>query len=319
MKDLICTCALVIFISLNIAAQEATTLSTPTGDIYGTLLMPASENPVPVVLIIAGSGPTDRNGNQPSMNNNSLKMLAEGLRAEGIASLCFDKRGIAESKTALRSESEITFEIYIEDARLWIDQLAKDKRFSQIVVAGHSEGSLIGMIAAENNPKVTKYVSIAGTGVPLDQTLKEQLSKQLANQPANVKEATFSMIDKLKKGEKIESVEPRYYALFRPSIQPYLISVFKYDPCKEISKLTIPVLVLQGTTDIQISTSNADLLSGSNKNSKKIFLENVNHVLKDCTGKDIQSQMPLYTNPETPINKQLVKEIAKFILEDTTR
>ena len=96
MKQLSLFFFLVFTVCLIHAQEEAVTLKTSSGNLEGTLLLPEIEKP-PVVLIIAGSGPTDRNGNNPSLKPNYLKMLAEGLHKNNIASLRFDKRGVAES------------------------------------------------------------------------------------------------------------------------------------------------------------------------------------------------------------------------------
>lgn len=296
----------------NAITEDSITLKTGTGEIHGTLLIPISAQPMPVALIIAGSGPTDRDGNQPTMKNNSLKMLAEGLRNNGIASLRFDKRGIAASKKAVKNESELSFETYIEDVREWTDLLKKDKRFSSVSIVGHSEGALIGMIASESNPNVSSYVSVAGIAVPMDETLKGQLSKQLASHP-DLKDTCFLYIDRLKKGENFKNVNPAFLMLFRPSVQPYLISAFKYNPQTEIKKLTIPILIIQGNTDIQVSTNDANLLVTANANAKKVIIESMNHVLKNCQGNDLAIQMPTYTNPEIPINDKIVQEITSFL------
>src|SRR5262249_19557543 len=144
-------------------AEQPIALTTSTGAISGTLVMPAATGKVPVVLIIAGSGPTDRNGNSPALpgRNNSYKMLAEALAADGVASVRYDKRGIAESKAAAAREADLRFEMYVDDAAAWVNQLRADPRFSRVIVAGHSEGSLIGMLAAAN-AKADAFVSIAG-------------------------------------------------------------------------------------------------------------------------------------------------------------
>ena len=169
-----------LFISTSLAAQsleEDLTLTTDTGNIEGSLLCPKAKKQVPLVLIIAGSGPTDRNGNNALMENNSLKMLAEGLAENEIASLRFDKRGIAKSASSGIEEIDLRFETMIYDVEAWIDMLSKDKRFSEIVVLGHSEGSTIGMIASQKK-EVGKYISLAGPGVKASEKIKEQLSGQ---------------------------------------------------------------------------------------------------------------------------------------------
>lgn len=309
---------LLLLLSLNISAQlivseEPIVLKTKTGDIFGSLKAPNSKTPVPIAIIIAGSGPTDRNGNSQLTQNDAYKMLSDELFYSGIATLCFDKRGIAASKSAMKEESDIRFENYIEDVKGWINLLSNDKRFSNIIIIGHSEGSLIGMIAAKNNPKVTKYISIAGMGVPFDVILKEQLEKQLAGQPQATKDLIFSYLDKLQQGETISNVPPTLNALFRPSVQPYMISVMKYNPQEEIAKLTIPTLIIQGTTDIQVPIEHANLLSVANPKAQKVIIENMNHVLKDCKSSDMAEQTATYSNKSIPLNKEVGKVIINFI------
>lgn len=309
---------LLLLLSLNISAQlivseEPIVLKTKTGDIFGSLKAPNSKTPVPIAIIIAGSGPTDRNGNSQLTRNDAYKMLSDELFYSGIATLCFDKRGIAASQSAMKEESDIRFENYIEDVKEWIGLLSNDKRFSNIIIIGHSEGSLIGMIAAENNPKVTKYISIAGMGVPFDVILKEQLEKQLAGQPQATKDLIFSYLDKLKQGETISNIPPTLNALFRPSVQPYMISVMKYNPQEEIAKLTIPTLIIQGTTDIQVPIEHANLLSVANPKAQKVIIENMNHVLKDCKSSDMAEQTATYSNKSIPLNKEVGKVIINFI------
>lgn len=318
MKNRILFLILATSISLTLSAQllvseESMVLNTETGTIYGTLKVPSNKSSIPVAIIIAGSGPTDRNGNSQLTQNNAYKMLSDNLFYNGIATLCFDKRGIAESKQAMKDESEIRFDHYIDDVRAWINLLSKDKRFSDIIIIGHSEGSLIGMIASENNVIVKKYISVAGMGVSFDVTLKEQMEKQLSGQPQALKETIFSYIDRLKNGETISNVPPTLNALFRPSIQPYMISIMKYDPQKEIAKLSIPILILQGTTDIQVTAEHADILFAANPKAKKVIIEKMNHVLKDCTSNDMQAQSPTYNNLNIPLNKELGKAIVDFI------
>ena len=157
----------ILSLSVTVRAMEeqSVSLDTPTGKINGKIGLPDAEKP-PIVLLIAGSGPTDMDGNTNSggfsMKNNSLKLLAEGLAQRGIATLRFDKRGIASSSAAAKKESDLRFEDYVADAQGWIDRLSDDSRFSDVFVLGHSEGSLIGMLASVDNPKVKGFISLAG-------------------------------------------------------------------------------------------------------------------------------------------------------------
>lgn len=282
------------------------TLHTSTGDIYGTLTMPPTNDRVPVALIIAGSGPTDRDGNNPMMQNNSLKMLAMGLAENGIASLRYDKRGIAASKDAAKEEIDLRFENYVEDAKAWLDLLKQDKRFSEFVIVGHSEGSLIGMLAAGS---ADKYVSLAGAGQSADIILKTQISAQ----PQQVQDMTFPIIDTLKAGHTVDSVSIMLYSLFRPSVQPYLISWFHYDPQEAISKLKIPVLIVQGTADLQISEDDAQRLASANPHAQLVIIQHMNHLFK-IVSDDLQENLATYNNPSIPIADEVVTSVVDFIL-----
>lgn len=286
--------------------ESPVVLHTATGDIFGTLTTPKTVIKIPVALLIAGSGPTDRNGNNPMMKNESLRLLAYSLASHHIASLRYDKRAIGESKGAAKSEADLRFEDYINDARGWIELLKKDKRFSKLVVIGHSEGSLIGMIAALH--LADAYISIAGAGRPADQILKEQL----ATQPQAIKDAAFPIIDSLVSGKTVQNVNPMLYSLFRPSVQPYIISWFRYNPQQEIKKLNIPILIIQGTNDIQVSVEDAGLLTKANKHAQLVLIKNMNHIFRIVAG-DRNANIASYNDPALPISNELTDSIVKFI------
>ena len=299
-----------LFIPLvSFGQEEEITLETKTGDIKGSLLIPSVSEKTAVVLIIAGSGPTDRNGNNPIMTNNSLIMLAKELQKNGIASVRYDKRGIGESKNSGLQESDLRFEHYVKDVEDWVELLKENDRFSEIIVLGHSEGSLIGMIASQKN-EVEKFISVAGAGISAGDIIRQQLKAQ----PPVVLNQSLPIIEKLENGEREENVPQMLYSLFRPSVQPYMISWFKYDPQKEIAKLDKPVLIIQGTTDIQVSVSDADKLALANKKSQKQIIEGMNHILKEAEA-DRQKNIQTYSMPDLPLKKELMEVILKFIEE----
>jgi alpha-beta hydrolase superfamily lysophospholipase len=278
-------------------------VQTPTGELYGTLTVPILKGTFPVALIIAGSGPTDRNGNNAQMKNNSLQMLAHELAAQGIASLRYDKRGVGASKEALISQEKLRFEDYAEDAKSWAAQLKADSRFRKLIVIGHSEGSLLGLLACE---QADVFVSLAGAGRPIDVILKEQLTAQLSGQKKLLRTAVES-ISKLKKGERVEDAPTELIALLHPSIQPYLISWMKYDPAVEISKLKIPVVIVQGSTDLQVKEEDARILFMAYPlNSRLIIIEEMNHVLKIAPS-DREKNIETYSNPELPLAEELCR------------
>ena len=302
--------SLFFILSFCVSAQEVI-LQTSTCDLHGTLLQPL-ENPTSTLVIIhAGSGATDRNGNQAILQNNSLKMLAEALEQNGIASLRYDKRAIGESKVEGFKEEEYRFDDLVKDLKSWIIKMDTEYDYKNIVVIGHSEGSLIGMLACLNNPLTDKYISIAGPGRPADKIILDQLSAQ----GEGIGDMVLPYLQKLKSGDTIGSVPMSLMSIMRPSVQPYVISWFQYDPAQEIAKLKIPVLIIQGDTDIQVALSEAEILHNASSGSKMTVVKNMNHVLKTCKSLEYKTQMATYGNPELPLPKKFVKTMVRFILE----
>lgn len=288
-------------------AGETVALETATGTLFGILELPTGFDACPFALIISGSGPTDRDGNNPLARNNSLKFLAESLASRGVASLRFDKRGVGQSSGAVLKEEDLRFETCIEDAKLWCEQLRHNPRLQSLMVIGHSEGSLIGMIASYK-AKTDGFVSIAGTASPAYKLLLKQLKPQL---PVGLYKKAEVIVEHFKRGKEVKQVPGELYALFRPSVQPYLISWFKYDPVGELSLLRIPILIIHGSTDIQIPADNAKILTNANPRAEAIIIEGMNHVLKKISG-DLQQQIPSYADPSLPIVPELVDRIADF-------
>jgi alpha-beta hydrolase superfamily lysophospholipase len=290
--------------------EENIRLNAGTETIYGTVTLPEIYTEVPVVLIIAGSGPTDRDSNNAyGLLTDSSKMIAYELAQNGIASVRYDKRGIGESSKAMKSEEDLVFDDYIDDAVNWVQMLHNDKRFSKIIILGHSEGSLIGMIAAKKT-KVDVFISVAGMGYSFYDTLK----RQLKTQPKNVYDECVHIMDELKKGNRVADINKNYYSLFRPSVQPYLISVFRYDPAVEIKNLTIPVLIIQGTTDLQVTLDDATILKNSNPDAVLKIIDGMNHILKDAPIEQEQN-LKTYSNPKLPLSSVFKESLINFVVD----
>ncbi len=293
------------------SAAEAVQLTTDTGTVHGTLLLPArGTSPVPVALLISGSGPTDRDGNSAALpgSNNSLRMLAETLAENGIASLRYDKRGIASSAAAGPNESDLRFDHYVDDAAAWIEHLRADQRLSTVTVMGHSEGSLIGMIAA-GRKGADGFVSLAGPGRSAPEILREQLRPQL---PEGVWSASERILESLIAGSTTTDVPPELAALYRPSVQPYLVSWFAYDPSREIAKLEMPVLIVQGSTDIQVSATDSEALHRAAPGSEIATISGMNHLLK-MVENDRAKQIASYSDPSLPLAPELSARVVAFI------
>jgi uncharacterized protein len=295
--------------------SQPITLRTATGDILGSVVVPAGAGRHPVVLIIAGSGPTDRDGNSPialgpgkTLHTDAYKLLAEALAAQGIASVRYDKRGIAASARAMAGmkESDYRFDMGVDDAAGWLRMLRADARFSRIVVAGHSEGSLIGMIAAQRAP-ADGFVSLEGAGRPAADVIRAQLVAGGA--PPEMFEAA---LDSLVAGRTIENTSPALASLFRPSAQPYMISWFRYDPAAELKKLSYPTLIIQGTHDVQVSAADASKLAAA-PGAKLLTIDGMTHVLKIGPADAAAQVAGVYSDPSVPVAPELVAAIVAYV------
>ena len=292
------------------AAETPITLDTPTGQLAGTLELPAGADKPRVALLIAGSGPTDRDGNSSMIpgRNDSLKLLAAGLADAGIATVRYDKRGIGGSHAAGSAESALRFEMFVDDAAAWIARLKADSRFASVAVIGHSEGSLIGMLAARQ-ADAAAFVSIAGIADGASTLMRKQLEGQL---PPELEKESERILVSLESGVVVDPVPPALATLFRPSVQPYLISWFKYVPAQRIAELTMPVLVVQGNTDIQVDVVQANRLHGARPGAKLEIIPGMNHVFKHARAVP-ELQVASYGDPSLPVSPLLVKSIADFL------
>lgn len=290
--------------------EEAVQLETSTGTIHGTLVLPNGPGPHPAAVIIAGSGPTDRDGNSAILGgaNNSLKLLAEGLAERGIASVRFDKRGVAASAAAGPSEAELRFDTYVDDAAAWFEHLESDPRLDAVAFIGHSEGSAIGMIAA-SRVDAEAFVSIAGIARGAAEVLRDQLRPQLTPE---LWEESERILAELEAGRTVDSVPPQLYVLYRPSVQPYLVSWLRYVPAAEIAKLDAAVLIVQGTNDIQVGLAEAEALHAAHPGAELLVVEGMNHVLK-LVPADPAAQQASYTDPSLPVAPELVERTAAHI------
>lgn len=290
--------------------ESPITVKTLLGSISGTLAMPkdAGSNKVPLVLIIAGSGPTDRDGNSPKLglHANVYKMIANELGKKGIASLRYDKRLVGQSTTSIK-ENEIRFEDYVEDAAALLNMLTADERFSKVIILGHSEGSLVGMMAAFDEP-IKGFISVAGAGDSADKILTEQMKSQ----PAFISDGFNRMLDSLKRGKTTDNIDPALYFIARPSIQKYLMSWFRYNPQREIRKVKAPILIIQGTTDLQVTVGDAEKLKKAKSDAILTIIPNMNHVLKEAPA-DKEKNKETYNQPDLPLKPEFVTAIINFI------
>ncbi|MDD1151377.1 lysophospholipase [Pseudomonas sp. TNT2022 ID357] len=289
--------------------QRPVSLDTGHGELYGSMLLPKSAQPVPVVLIISGSGPTDRDGNNPDGGrNDSLKRLAWVLAKHNIASVRYDKRGVAASLAATPDERNLTLDAYVADAVAWGKQLKADTRLGQLIVLGHSEGALIASLAAPQLD-AAGVISISGTARPVDQVLRQQLSYRL---PPALMVRSNELLDSLKAGQVDNDVPTALQVIFRPSVQPYLITLFREDPAAAFARLKMPALIIQGSNDIQVSVDDARVLKAAKPDAQLTLIDGMNHVLR-IVPNDLKRQLASYKDPQLPLAAELGRSIISFI------
>jgi alpha-beta hydrolase superfamily lysophospholipase len=242
--------------------------------------------------------------------SDTYRLLAQALGKKGIASVRYDKRGVAASKGAATSEDQLRFDTYAGDAAAWQRKLRGDKRFSKILVVGHSEGSLLGMLSAERAP-ADAFVTLEGAGRRGSVVLLEQLKKQL---PPDMYAQAVIVVSALQSGAtpSIPASWPQpLQELFRPSVQPYLTSWFQYNPALEIAKLRIPITIVQGTADVQVSVADANALKGAAPKATLVVVQGMNHVLRDYADtSSMQAVMKGYEDPSLPIDSKVIDAIA---------
>jgi alpha-beta hydrolase superfamily lysophospholipase len=299
-----------LFFSILLAGSAVawTEEDVSDGGLHGTLILFDDGAEHATVLILAGSGPVDRDGNLPGLRNNSLKLLAHGLADKGIASLRIDKRGIGESRSAAAGEEDVRLGTFVDDTVRWVGVLRR-RGAGRIFILGHSEGALIATPAAQKT-NLAGLIIVAGAGEPASQLIERQLNA--AGVSPKLQEESKRISSSLLRGVPVADVPAELKALYRPSVQPYLMSWLPVDPAAELSRVTAPVLIVQGTTDLQVTMSDAQSLAAARANAKLVVIEGMNHVLKEAPA-ERAANLKTYGMPEKPLAPELLPAIASFI------
>ncbi len=289
--------------------QRPIDLDTGQGVLHGSLLLPQQATPPPVVLIIAGSGPTDRDGNNPASGRvDNLKRLALVLANEHIASVRYDKRGVAASQPATPDERDLSVQRYVDDVVAWSRKLKADPRFGPLILIGHSEGALIASLAAER-AGASAVITLAGMGRPLADVLREQLAQRMS--PALLAGGS-ALLDRLQAGQTSLDVPAPLRQVFRPSVQPYLITLLQQDPAQAFARLPMPALIVQGRNDVQVDVADAERLKAAKPDAQLVLIDGMNHMLR-ISPKDMHQQRDSYLNPELPLARELGERVVSFI------
>lgn len=273
--------------------------------VQGTLLKPMNVERPPLVIMIQGSGPTDRNGNQPFMQNDSFKKMANELAKEGVATFRYDKRISQMSKLNLKEE-EMRFDDFVKDATSALDHFADSPDFGKMIVLGHSQGSLVGMIAAKG--KADAFISIAGAAEPIDSIIVQQIAAQMPQ----LKEGVQETFKEIRTNGSTSNYNPLLQSIFRPSVQPFIASWMKYNPKEELTKLEVPVLLINGTKDLQVTAVEAEKLAKADPGAELVLLEGMNHILRKIEGSELENSKS-YNEPRLPLHPDLIPTIVAFI------
>lgn len=298
------------------SAQAAPSLDIstvgPTGELRGAYI-PAAEGR-PVVLIVPGSGPTDRDGNSPlGIRAAPLRLLAEALAIRGIGSVRIDKRGMFGSAGAAADANAVTIGAYADDVAAWVDAARQRSGAPCIWLLGHSEGGMVALVAGQSNPDICGVVTISAAGRPLAIVLREQLAAQLSGTP--LLDPALAGIGRLERGERVEpaDIPAPLMGLLAPSVQGFLIDFMARNPSELAAALTVPMLIVQGDADIQSGVADAQALAAANPRARLVILPGVNHVLKSVATNDRAANIASYANGDLPLDPNVASVIDDFL------
>ncbi len=295
-----------------LAAGEDLTAPGPEGPLAGTLVLPAAGSPI--VLIVPGSGPTDRDGNNTGrITAGSYRLLAEALADRGIGTLRIDKRGLFGSKAATADPNAVTLDAYADDVAAWVDVAREATGVPCVWLLGHSEGGLIALVAARRVEQLCGIILVAAPGETLGEVLRTQLRANPANAP--ILPQALGAIEALEKGERVDTsgFHPALRGLFNPAVQGFLVDMMARDPAALAGQVTLPMLIVQGGKDLHIPRANGDALHAAQPAAEYLVIPAMNHVLKDIAGDTPQANMAAYADPALPVAPELVDAITGFV------
>lgn len=301
-----------LLIAAAVVAAIPITAAGPQGSLEGTYVDAGKS--APVVLIIPGSGPTDRDGNNLlGITAAPYRMLAEALASQGVSTVRIDKRGLFGSKAAVPDPNKVTIGDYAKDVHSWVQSARRKTGARCVWVLGHSEGSLVALAAAQDADGICGVISVSGGGRKLSDVIRGQLRSNPANAP--VLDSAMAALDSLEQGQHVDvtGMHPALQKLFAPQVQDFLIDMFHHDPAKLAAGLEVPLLIVQGERDLQVSAADAKSLAAAQPKAKLVLLPQMNHVLKDVSSDDRAANLATYADSSLPVDSALVAAIVKFV------
>ena len=301
--------------TLLMGAAAVTSILTapgPSGPLEGTMIDVGAK--APVVLIIPGSGPTDRDGNNPlGITSASYRLLAEGLSAQGVSSVRIDKRGMFGSKNAVKDGNAVTLGDYAADAHAWARSIRDRTKAKCVWLLGHSEGGLVALTAAQQPKDICGVVLVSAPGQKLGDVMRAQLRANPANAP--ILDAALAAIGSFEAGKRVDvsAMHPALQQLFAPQVQGFLIDVMAADPVKLAKTTKLPMLIVHGGKDFQIGAADAKAFADAGTAATRLTVDDMTHALKAVEGDDRAANMATYADPSRPVHPRLVDAVARFV------
>jgi uncharacterized protein len=293
------------------ASARAEEAKIRVGAIDAVLTTPPDVERPPVVLLIAGSGSTDHDGNGPQAKPATLKKLSEQLVARKMATLRYDKRGAGGWKPEFGRPEDFRFKDFVEDAVALVNYLRGSRKFSQVSVAGHSEGGLVAILTARRVP-IDRLVLLVTAARRQGDLVKAQLGKKLS--PDRL-QPIVQAIDAMMAGQIVDP--PPQGLAIAPSMQPGIASAFTEDPIDPLKLIEQPTLIIGGGRDLQVARLDFIALSAASPLAKTLWLPDMNHVLVDVTDED--DNLAAYNQPERALDTLMVDSVANFLLAKDAR
>ena len=300
-----------LMLPLEARAQTAETpfdVSRAGLTLPGSLVMPAAQRP-DVLVIIAGSGPTDRNGNGPLVQTDLYKQLARELADSGYATVRYDKRGIGPGAMTI-DHTQLSVDDYVSDARAFVDSLRSDGRFGRVFLMGHSEGTMHAVLAANRGAPVAGVILLSATGRPLARVLHDQFALQVDSVTVARVDSAFAQFIR---GETPVNPPPAAAPVLVPHYRKMIASMAAYDPVAEVKALRRPLLVITGSTDLQTNRKDFEALRAARGDAKSVLIPGANHVFKATESLDPAVQQPTYRDPGLPIVRDLVPTVVAWL------
>lgn len=306
--------SILILASNSPATAELMVVPGPYGNLEGEAIIVADAKAA--IVIVPGAGQIDRDGNSgAALESDSYRMLAEGLAHAGFSTLRIDKRGSFGSRNAIAIPEDVSIASQAADLGLWQQALAERAGTRCVWIAGHNEGGLVALLAANGEVKPCGLLLLATPGRPIRELMIEKSMTDPLDAPSLAETDRILSDLRKRKADDPKMFEAALLQMIKsPIINPvgerHLVDLLGYDPAEIARKVTLPVLILRGDRDVQVTLVDSKLLASVMPQASVVELSGMTHMLKqDVPG----VRFATYRNPKLPLAPEIVPTIADFI------